>query len=128
MKVLTPLPEIASDIPGWLKMYVDGRLKDGAVDEQGFCIYLDPTDGEIHIVDSSQVGAPTVTFLIEERTARVVAQRVETVYTAWMKGWPVRIEGEYAIRDVELIDEILQLYYQLMLDHGHDLVTLFQEG
>ncbi len=128
LKVLKPLPVIKADIPGWLKYYVGGRLNEGAVEEQAFCIYLDPTDSQIHIVDPWQVSEPTVTFYIEEGAAKVVAQRVETVHTAWLKGWPVRMEGEYAIRDVALVDEILQLYYELMLENGHDLIRLFQEN
>jgi hypothetical protein len=56
-----------------------------------------------------------------------VAARTETVYTAWLKGWPIRIQGDYAVRDVELVDEILNLYYQLALEAGHDLAALFQE-
>ena len=125
--LLQPQPEIASDVPGWLKLYVEGRLKPGAVEEEAFCVYLDPTSGQIQIVDSWQVKDPTVVFYIEQQAAQIVAARTETVYTAWLKGWPIRIQGDYAVRDVELVDEILNLYYQLALEAGHDLAALFQE-
>ena len=92
-----------------------------------FCVYLDPTSGQIQIVDAWQVKDPTVVFYIEQQAAQIVAARTETVYTAWLKGWPIRIQGDYEVRDVELVDEILNLYYQLALEAGHDLAALFQE-
>ena len=101
-------------------------MKPGAVEEEAFCVYLDPTSGQIQIVDSFQVKDPTVTFFIEEQAAQIVAARTETVHTAWLKGWPIRIDGDYGLRDVALVDEILDLYYRLALEAGHDLAALFQ--
>ena len=126
IKLLRPKPEIADNVPGWLKIYAEGRMKPGAVEEEAFCVYLDPTSGQIQIVDSFQVKDPTVTFFIEEQAAQIVAARTETVHTAWLKGWPIRIDGDYGLRDVALVDEILDLYYRLALEAGHDLAALFQ--
>jgi hypothetical protein len=126
IKMLRPDPEIARDVPGWLKLYVEGRLKPGAVAAEAFCVYLDPTSAQIQIVDSWQVKDPTVTFYIEEQAAQIVAARTETVYTAWIKGWPIRLEVDHSLRDVALVDEILNQYYRLALEAGHDLAALFK--
>jgi len=131
--MLRPDPEIANNVRGWLKLYVEagrgqgsGQWKPESVEEEAFCVYLDPTSAQIQIVDSWQVKDPTVTFYIEEQAAQIVAARTETVYTAWIKGWPIRLEGDHSLRDVALVDEILNQYYRLALEAGHDLAALFK--
>ncbi|MFQ6027353.1 MAG: hypothetical protein ACE5Q6_07660 [Dehalococcoidia bacterium] len=111
----------------WLRKHVEGKLKPGAVEEDAFTVFLDAATNQINIVEPWQVTEPTVTFYIWERVAWQVAARAHTVYTAWMQGLPIFVEGEYAMRDIELVDEILAIYYELMLQSGHDLAALFRE-
>jgi hypothetical protein len=126
--ILKPHPRMVREHPGWLKAYAEGKLVPGAVEEEIFCVALNPTTNQVYMSDDDprQKKHSTVTFLLEEHTAYMVAMRSESVFSAWLKGYPVRIHGEYAVRDVELVDEILNTYYQLMMENGHDLAALFR--
>lgn len=112
----------------WLTEYANNNLMSGAVEEEIFCVALNPVNSEIYVADQDPrvSNVSTVTFLLEEHTAYMLAMRSESVLSAWLKGFPVRVVGEYAMRDVELVDEILNTYYHLMLENGHDLATLFR--
>ncbi len=111
----------------WLPAYVEGRLKAGAVEEDAFTVFLDPQTNRLNVVEPFQVQEPTATFYIEEATAWVIAGRGETCYTAWLSGLPIYIEGEFMVRDTELVDEILALFYELSLTSGHDVAALFRD-
>lgn len=126
MVIVKPLPEIARDIPDWLKIHANGGFKDGAVAEDAFSLYIDPTTDAIEITDSWKVGEHTITFYIEENTCWALAARTESVYSAFMKGLPIQPVGGYAIRDMELLDELLQRFYEMMMEGGHDLASLAQ--
>lgn len=102
-----------------------GLLED-AVKEEAFLVYMDPANNRIQIRDPEDASQFTVEVAIEAGTALVVASRSETCYTAWLKGMPVWTEGEAPVRDINIIDEILEVYYQLMSDAGHDMASLFQ--
>ena len=128
IRIVTPLPEVEQWVSGWLRKHVEGKLKPGAVQEEAFTVFLDPATNQLNIVEPFQVREPSVTFYIWEQVAWQVAARAHTVYTAWMQGWPIYVEGEYAMRDIELVDEILAIYYELMLQSGHDLAALFREA
>lgn len=130
IRVCTPLPEVeqyarvgASD---WWQLYADGRLNPGAVLEDAFCIYLDPSTNDMQIVDPALVKNKTATVFIEEKTCWILAMRTETVLSAMFKGMKVRAVGEGAIRDIEIMDDILDVFYTLMVESGHDLVALFK--
>jgi hypothetical protein len=115
------------DRPGWLKEYAEDKLVPGAVGEEVFCVALDPETNQVYVADAPPPHSrSTVTFLLEEHTAYMLAMRSESVYSAWLKGRPVRVHGEYVMRDIELVDEILNIYYQLMLENGHDLAAVFR--
>jgi hypothetical protein len=116
------------EVPGWLKEYADNRLIPGVVEEEIFCVALDPATNVIYVADDDpRINKwSTVTILLEEHTAFMLAMRSESVFSAWLKGFPLRIQGEYVMRDVELVDEILSTYYQLMLENGHDLAAVFR--
>ena len=124
MVIVRPLPEIIRDVPDWLRLYAEGRFKDGAVEEETFSLYMDPTNNQILISDSWKVGSHTVIFYMEENTCWALASRTESVYSAYMKDLPIHVAGKYVIRDMELIDEILQNFYDLMSESGHDLAAL----
>ena len=127
IRIAKPIPQVERYVEDWFTKYVEGKLKPGAVEEDAFTIFLDPGTNQVNIVEPWQVREPTVTFVIWGQVAWQLAARVQTVYTAWMLGWPVYVDGEYAMRDIELVDEILTIYYELMLKSGHDLAALFRE-
>ena len=125
LKICTPIPEVAKHVDDWFRLHCDGRLKSGAVQEDAFCIYLDPTSNEMHVADTWQVKNKTATIFIEERTCWVLAMRTETVLSALFKGMKVKAVGDGALRDIEVFDDILDVFYKLMVEQGHDLVALF---
>lgn len=127
IRIVTPLPEVEQRIPGWLRKYAEGKLKPGAATEEAFTVFLDPTTNTINIVDAWQVNTPTATFYLWDKVAWQLAARTHTVLTAWWSGMPIYVvDQKTAIRDMELVDEILSVYYELMLENGHDLAKLFQ--
>jgi len=128
LKILTPLPEVQKHVDDWFRLYCTGRLNPGAVQEDAFCIYLDPTTDDMHVADSWQVQRKTSTIFIEVKTCWILASREETVLSALFKGMKVRADGEGVLRDIEIFDEILDVFYKLMIDSGHDLVALFIGG
>lgn len=124
VKVLRPRPEVAQYLPDWLKLYAEDRLKEGAVQEESFSLYLDPLTNQIQVTDPWRIPDHTVTFLVEENTCWMLASRKETVYTAYQKGLPMRVKGDFIIRDMELVDEILDLFYRTLQDQNMDLAQL----
>lgn len=124
MIIVRPLPEVSRDIPNWLMLYQQGKLKEGAVAAESFSLYLDPTENQMRVSDSWQVGQHTVIFYIEEYVCWALASRAETVYSAYMKGLQIRVAGDYALRDMELVDEILQRFYEMTTEAGHDIASL----
>ena len=135
LRILTPHPEIRT-IPFWLEKYMTGQIKgqarsaagllEDAVSEESFLVFMDPANNRIQIKDPKDAAQFTVEVAIEAGTALVVASRAETCYTAWLKGMPVWTEGEAPVRDINIIDEILEVYYKLMSEAGHDMANLFQ--
>lgn len=125
IKICTALPEVARHVDDWFRLHCDGRLNPGAVEEDSFCIYLDPVSNDMHIADAWQIKNKTATIFIEEKTCWVLAMRTETVLSALFKGMKVKAVGEGAIRDIEIFDDILNVFYTLMVEEGHDLVALF---
>lgn len=135
LRLLKPHPEI-EEMEGWLEKYATGHLKTSARNDQGlleeavkeeaFCIFLDPVTNKINIVDPHQVTGPTVVVYIHYLTAYRIAGRSETCYTAWWKGMPIWTEGDSPVRDINVIDDILELYHTLMMNSGHDVASLFR--
>ena len=56
----------------------------------------------------------------------MIAGRSETCYTAWWKGMPLWTEGDSPVRDMNVIDDILELFHSLMNNAGHDVASLFR--
>lgn len=125
IEILRPHPEVSSRIPNWLLLYTEDKLKPGAIQVERFAIYLDPINNDIVITDAWRISDSTVTFFIEEHTCWALAARKETVYTAYIRNHPIRVQGTYVIRDIELIDEILDSFYNLLKSEGRDLAEVF---
>ena len=135
LRLLKPHPEI-EEVEGWLEKYVEGfwadsarnnqGLVEAAVEEEAFVVFLDPSTNQIHVVEPHQVAAPTVVVHIHYRTAYMIAGRSETCYTAWWKGMPLWTEGDSPVRDMNVIDDILELFHSLMNNAGHDVASLFR--
>ena len=116
---------MAKHVDHWFRLYTEGRLNQGAVEEDAFCIYLDPTTNDMHVVDPWQVQHKTAIIYVERKTMDILAARTETVLSALLKGMMVKPTGDGAIRDIEILDEILDVFYRLMIEQGHDLIALF---
>ena len=125
IRVLKPRSEVAHYIPDWVRAFSEGKLRDGAVAEETFSLYYEPTTDTIQVTDTWRVPAHTVTFFVEEGTCWAIAARRETVYTAYQRGMPLRVQGDFKIRDMELIDEIMNSFYQTLKDQGKDMAALF---
>lgn len=125
MRIVKPHPEVKI-IPDWLKLYADGKLKPGAVQEEPFTLFIDSHEQMI-VGDYHRVASPTVRFIIESGVCWRLAARSDSVYSAYMKGLDMRAEGDFTIRDMELVDEILKQLYDLLVQEGHDVARLFSE-
>lgn len=125
MRIVRPHPEVKI-IPDWLKLYADGKLKPGAVQEEPFTLFIDSQE-QMVVGDYHRVADPTVRFIIESEVCWRLAARSDSVYSAYMKGLDMRAEGDFTIRDMELVDEILRQLYDLLIEEGHDVARLFTE-
>lgn len=124
-------------IPNWIRHYAEGRLRAGSAVEESFCLFIDSKD-QIVVADFHRVAEPTVRFFIDEDTAWKLAARNLSVYSAFSTSLPLRadgdaktiqplafrVEGEFAMRDMELMDEILQLFYDVLREEGHNLAEV----
>ncbi len=122
---MRPNPEVAL-IPNWIKLYAEGRIKSGGAVEEAFCLFIDPRD-QLVVADFHRVAEPTVRFFIDEDTAWKLAARSHSVYSAFAMSLPMRTEGDWAMRDMELMDEILKLFYDVLREDGHDLAELVEQ-
>lgn len=82
--------------------------------EEAFCIYLNPATNVIHITERGQV-QDTFEVFVEVETAKAIAGRRVTCLTAFLEGKPLWADGNAPIRDINAIDDILELYHGLML-------------
>ncbi|MFH1486712.1 MAG: hypothetical protein ABIH46_11630 [Chloroflexota bacterium] len=129
LKVCQPHPEVASYFSNWLKLYAEDQLKEGAVIEEPFNVYLD-TSGEKYAImlHRGVVTEPTVTVLMSEALFWDIAGRSNTVYTAFITGKPMVIQSTegYDLRDLAHIDLILGLIHQSLLKRGIDITSLVE--
>lgn len=123
LHIVRPRPDVREHILDWLRLFAEDRLRPGAVSEETFAMVSE--EGILRVTDLELVPKPTVTFYVEVDTCWKLAARRETVYTAYIKGLPLRVKGHFIIRDMELIDEILNTFYELMREEGKDLAKLF---
>ena len=94
--------------------------------EESFGILMNPQIN-LEVVDARTLTEPTVRFFVEEEVAWKLAARRETTYTAYIKGLALRAKGQHIIRDLELVDEILETVYTLMKEEGKDMAALFMD-
>ena len=123
--IVRPRQDVARYIGDWLDLFIKDKLKEGAVSAESFFLCFDPQSKVIQVTDSGQVKQPTVLIYIDEDTAWSLASRSESIYSSYMKSHHVRVVGKYMLRDIEVIDEMLEQFYQMMGAAGHDLAALF---
>ena len=108
------------------KPYSEKKLRAGAAVEEAFSLFIDSHE-HLVVADFHRVLDPTICFVLDNLTAWKLAARSYSVYSAFAMGLPLRAEGDFAIRDMELMDEILKLLYDILMEEGHDLAALFTE-
>lgn len=101
-------------------------MRAGAVLEEPFCLFID-SNSQMVVADFHRVLEPTVCFFVEEATCWKLAGRSYSVYSAYMMGKPIRAQGAFTIRDMELVDQILQMFYDALKMDGFDLAGLFAQ-
>lgn len=127
LRVCRPHPEVENYFKNWLTLYVESRLKDGAVVEEPFSLYLD-TSGEKYAIklQPSALPAPTVQIFLSEMLFWDVAARTYTIYTAFITGKPIIIRSSEKrdLGDLAHMDKILSLIHDTLLRRGINLATV----
>ncbi|MFH1487131.1 MAG: hypothetical protein ABIH46_13750 [Chloroflexota bacterium] len=127
LRVCNPHPEVQSFFRDWLKMYATDQLRDGAVVEEPFNIYLDTEEDQYQIrLNRGTLESPTVEVLISESLFWDIASRGNTIYTAFITGKPMVINSKegYDLRDLAHLDVILGLIHKSLIDRGIDITSL----
>lgn len=127
LRVCNPHPEVEAYFAGWLQLYVNGELREGAVIEEPFNIYLDVSEPRYQIVlRRGPLDTTTVTVFISEAVFWDIAGRTKTIYTAFITGSPLVIKSTegYDLRDLAHLDLVLSLVNQSLLKRGIDLTSL----
>lgn len=125
LSIVRPHPDVAK-IPDWIKRFGLAKLKPGAAYASNFVVYMN-SNALFEVGDGEAIPNPTVRFYIDEATCWELAARRETIYTAHSKGRPMYVDGRYALRDMELIDDMMEMIYQTLKADGLDLADLLLE-
>lgn len=127
LRVCRPHPEVASFFRDWLSLYADERLKEGAVVDEPFGVWLDTTGTRwvISMVPGSKDN-PTATIFVSEDMFWALAARSETLFSAFITGKPIVTKSKDSIdlRDLTHVDALLTIINKSLVQKGIDLASL----
>lgn len=132
LHVCRPHAEVEAFVPSWLRRYADGALKDGAVAEEPFTLYLDTAKPEKYqlALEVGQKVTPTVQTYLSEGTFWEIAGRVSSIYTVYITGRPIVVKSvdKVELRDMAHLDTILELVHKSLSARGIDLASVVRPG
>ena len=91
----------------------------GRGEEFGF--YIDIGTWKVSITESYAITEPTVKVTIGEDLMWLVAARQQNLFSAYFQNLPIDIEGAFVLRDILILDKVLELIYDCLLADGIDL-------
>jgi len=116
------------DLTSFFSQYVreDGRIAILTITDRSskFGLFANKIANRIELVEPSEIKNPTVEMDIPEDLGFYIACRIETILSAFLKGYPVEIRGPFSIRDAKLMDKLLDMVYDALREKGKDLCML----
>jgi len=98
------------------------RYPRGKGEEFGF--YVDTRSWQVGVTESYAIPEPTVRVTIGEELMWLLASRQQTLFSAYYQNYPIEVEGDYVLRDILILDKVLELIYDCLLAEGIDLARI----
>lgn len=94
-----------------------------------FAFYIDTGTWEIGISEGHALPKPTARITLDEDLMWLLASRQIDLFTAYFaryyrQHYPVEVEGDYVLRDIKVLDKMLQLICDCLLAEGVDLAAI----
>jgi hypothetical protein len=92
--------------------------------EEEFGFYVDTRDWKVGITDSYAIPQPTVRITVDEDLAWLLVARHQNLFSAYFQNLPVRVEGDFVLRDILILDKLLQIIHDCLLAEGIDMAAI----
>lgn len=127
LRVCRPHPEVELWVDRWLQKHANGLLKEGAVVEEPFALWLDMTKPKYEIA-LSQTEKPEATaqMFMADRLFWDIAARTTNIVAAFMTGKQIYVmsSADQELRDLAHMDKILELVHTSLLARGVSLAAV----
>lgn len=100
------------------------RPSTGRGEEFGF--YVDTSTWKIGITESYAILEPTVRVTVDEGLMWLVVARQQNLFSAYFQNLPIQVEGPFVLRDILILDKVLELIHDCLLAEGVDLAEILQ--
>lgn len=100
------------------------RPATGRGEEFGF--YIDINNWQVGVTDSYAIQEPTVRVTIDEDLMWLLAARQQNLFSAYFQNLPIDVEGAFVLRDILILDKVLELIHDCLLADGIDLAQIIQ--
>ena len=95
------------------------RSSKGLGEEFGF--YIDTRSWLVGVTESYAIRNPTVTITVDEDLMWLLAARQQNLFSAYFQNLPIQVEGPFVVRDILILDKMLEIINDCLLADGIDL-------
>lgn len=92
--------------------------------EEEFGLYVNTNNWEIGVTESYAITDPTVRVTIDEDLMWILASRKQNLFSAYFQDLSIAVEGPFVLRDILILDKILELIHDCLLAEGIDLAAI----
>jgi len=127
LRVCRPHPEVEALIDNWLRLHSEQQIIQGGVVEDLFALHLDTSEDEYKLINAAPSDQePTAEIYITEDTFWNLAGRLDSLYTAFIRGRPIIIKSskKMEMRDIVHMDKILMLIHESLAKQGINIASL----
>lgn len=98
----------------------------GRGEEFGF--YIDTKNWQVGVTESYAIVEPTVRVTIDEELMWLMASRQQNLFSAYFQNLPIDVEGPFVLRDILILDKVLELVHDCLLADNIDLAAILSPG
>lgn len=98
------------------------RSATGRGEEFGF--YIDTGTWKVGVTESYAILEPTVRVTLDEDLMWLIASRQQNLFSAYFQNLPIQVEGPFVLRDILILDKVMELIHDCLLADGIDLGTI----
>lgn len=96
--------------------------REGRGEEIGF--YVDTRTWKMGVTEAYAIPNPTVRITVDEDLMWLLAARQQNLFSAYYQNLPIDVEGKFILRDILILDKVLEMMYDCLLADGIDLATI----